>query len=223
MKYLAIAVFLLVLLSSAWPSLLDQYFTPVFYENLEKTYNKRAVKTAKQWRQMMDENQAVSDFKKLQLVNDFFNSRIQYKNDLPLWGKDDYWASPVETIGRGAGDCEDYAIAKFFSLTAMGIPEDKLRLMYVRQLDVDLTHMVLIYYENNKSIPLVLDNYNSRVLPANKRTDLKPIYSFNGQGLWMSKAKGLGRKVENSQGVSAWTTLLQRIEQGEMQTKKTAS
>ena len=88
--------------------------------------------------------------------------------------------------------------------------------MYVRQRTVNQPHMVLIYFEELNQIPLVLDNFDTKLVPANKRNDLKPIYSFNGQGLWLAKSKGLGNKVKNSTGVSAWNTMLERIEQGEL-------
>ena len=171
----------------------------------------------------MIDNQSDSDWSKINKVNHFFNKSITYQDDLLLWGKKDYWASPVETIGRGKGDCEDFAIAKYFTLTSLGVDENKLRLMYVRQLTVNQPHMVLIYFENPKDVPFVLDNFNPKVLLASKRRDLKPIYSFNAQGLWMAKAKGLGRKVKNSRGVSAWNNLIQRIEGGEMQTFATVN
>jgi hypothetical protein len=88
--------------------------------------------------------------------------------------------------------------------------------MYVRQRTVNQPHMVLIYFEQPNQIPLVLDNFNTKLVPASNRGDLKPIYSFNGQGLWLAKSKGLGNKVKNSRGVSAWNTMLERIEQGEL-------
>ena len=206
----------LLLVSFPASSLLEDHFTSEFYQRVKQIYGNKAEQRTRGWQELIAENQDSNDWNKINKVNHFINKNVSYKNDLPLWGKKDYWASPVETIGRGMGDCEDYAIAKFFTLTALGMPESKLRLMYVRQLDVNQPHMVLIYFENKKAMPLVLDNFNPRILPANKRRDLKPIYSFNGQGLWMSKAKGLGRKVKNSRGVSAWTKLLQRIEQGDM-------
>ena len=76
--------------------------------------------------------------------------------------------------------------------------------------------MVLIYIEQPNKSPYVLGNFNKKLLPASQRTDLIPIYSFNGQGLWLAKSKGLGNKIENSQGVSAWNTMLKRIEHGEI-------
>lgn len=222
MKY-SVALFcaLFLLISSPVSSFLEEHFTPEFYQRISSVYGDDAEKRARAWQQLLVESSDNNDWNKINKINRFINQNVSYETDLPLWGKKDYWASPVETIGRGQGDCEDYAIAKFFSLLAVGIPESKLRLMYVRQLDVNQPHMVLIYFENKKAMPLVLDNFNQRILPANKRRDLKPIYSFNGEGLWMSKAKGLGRKVKNSRGVSAWTKLLQRIEQGEMNVSAT--
>jgi predicted transglutaminase-like cysteine proteinase len=204
-------------------SQLDDFFSDDFYQKLNATYGGKAKSRAEKWRNVILENQADSDWEKINQVNHFFNRIITYQDDLELWGKKDYWASPVETIGRGKGDCEDFAIAKYFTLTSLGVDPNKLRLMYVRQLTVNQPHMVLIYFEDLKKAPFVLDNFNPKVLPASKRRDLKPIYSFNAEGLWMAKAKGLGRKVKNSRGVSAWDNLLLRIEGGEMQTLATVN
>ena len=219
MKHLSTLLWLLLLIvSSPSSGRLDHFFSDTFYQKFSATYGDDAHERAKKWRNIMVDNQFDSDWHKIKKVNYFFNKTITYQNDLALWGKKDYWASPAETIGRGKGDCEDFAIAKYFSLTSLGVNENKLRLMYVRQLSLNQPHMVLIYFENPKDIPFVLDNYNHKVLPASKRRDLKPIYSFNAQGLWMAKAKGLGRKVNNSRGVSAWDNLVQRIEENNMHT-----
>lgn len=215
-NYIALSCILFLLVPFTVPSFLEEHFTAEFYQKFSALYGKEAETRAKKWEDFLVENSGSDDWNNINKINHFVNTHVSYQSDLLLWGKEDYWASPAETIGRGRGDCEDFAIAKFFSLLALGIPEEKLRLMYVRQLQVDEPHMVLIYFENKKAIPLVLDNFNPRILPANKRPDLKPIYSFNGSGLWMSKAKGLGKKVKNSSGVSAWAKLLQRIEQAEM-------
>ncbi len=179
-------------------------------------YGKDARLRVNDWLSFIDSSISKSEWRQIHLVNDFFNKNIEYKTDIKLWLKKDYWATPIETLGAGMGDCEDYVIAKYFTLIALGVPEHKIRLMYVRQLTVNQPHMVLIYLEEPGNIPFVLDNFNNQLLPANLRTDLKPIYSFNGQGLWLAKAKGLGRKVENSKGVSAWNTMLERIEQGKL-------
>ena len=188
---------------------------------VEEVYGKRAVTRTHDWLAFLKDHDDSSEWQKINKVNHFFNNHIEYKTDEALWGKKDYWANPIETLGRGMGDCEDYAIAKYFSLISLGVPEDKIRLMYVRQLTVNEPHMVLIYFESPGDVPFVLDNFNHKVLAATQRRDLKPIYSFNGQGLWLAKAKGLGKKVKNSRGVSAWNKMLERIEQGELNTLET--
>lgn len=170
----------------------------------------------KAWLTFIDNTANKSEWQKIHLVNDFFNNNIKYMSDEELWQQADYWATPLESLGVGMGDCEDYVIAKYFTLIALGVPEDKIRFMYVRQRTVDQPHMVLIYFEKPDQIPFVLDNFNTKLLPASRRADLRPIYSFNGQGLWLAKSKGLGNKVKNSSGVSAWNTMLERIEQGQL-------
>ena len=72
--------------------------------------------------------------------------------------------------------------------------------------------MVLAYYETPTSVPLVLDNINRRILPANKRRDLSPIYSFNGHGLWAAKAMGTGRKLRGSGPMKMWDDMVERLD-----------
>ena len=147
---------------------------------------------------------------KLYEVNSFFNS-IPYVSDLDLWGKSDYWATPFQMILKNAGDCEDYVIAKYFALRGLGIPDSRLRMMFVTALSVNQAHMVLAYYPEPNAIPLILDNINPRILPANKRRDLLPVYSFNGEGLWLAKAQGRGSKLGSSKH-KLWDDLTARIE-----------
>lgn len=122
-------------------------------------------------------------------VNQFFNRRVLFREDTEVWGQVDYWASPLETLEKGAGDCEDYAIAKYFSLLAMGMPVSKLRLVYVRaQMGGPAgpvqAHMVLAYYPSPGAEPMVLDNLVTEIRPASRRADLTPVFSFNSEGLW---------------------------------------
>jgi len=126
---------------------------------------------------------------RLEAINQFFNRRIYFREDIEVWGQVDYWASPLETISRGQGDCEDYAIAKYFSLLAAGVPVVKLRLVYVRAVigppaSPPVAHMVLAYYSTPTAEPLILDNLVQEVLPASRRRDLTPVFSFNTEGLW---------------------------------------
>lgn len=114
----------------------------------------------------------------LKMVNDFFNQKVKFESDISVWNKNDYWATPMQTLSIKRGDCEDFSIAKYFTLTAAGVPEEKLRLMYVQALKYNQAHMVLAYYPSPEAEPLVLDNLNHEILPANARSDLKPVYSL---------------------------------------------
>ncbi len=132
---------------------------------------------------------------RLDLVNQFFNRRILSGTDIDLWGQNDYWASPLETLAKGAGDCEDYAIGKYFSLVAAGVPGPRLRLVYVRAQiggpgGIVQAHMVLAYYAVPDAEPLILDNLITEVRPASRRPDLTPIFSFNAEGLWQGVGGG---------------------------------
>jgi predicted transglutaminase-like cysteine proteinase len=148
---------------------------------------------------------------RLQAVNQFFNRRILFRDDQEVWGQTDHWASPVETLSRGAGDCEDYAIGKYFSLTAAGVPSSRLRLVYVRAQiggpqGAVQAHMVLAYYPASNAEPLILDNLISEVRPASRRPDLVPVFSFNGDGLW----QGVGAQAAGDPAarLSRWREVL---------------
>lgn len=122
-------------------------------------------------------------------VNQFFNRRIVFTEDEAVWGTTDHWASPLELLDKGRGDCEDFAIAKYFALLATGVPAARLRLVYVRALvggpdGVQTPHMVLAHYAQPGAEPLILDNLIEDVRPASRRPDLTPVFSFNGEGLW---------------------------------------
>ncbi|MGB5644745.1 MAG: transglutaminase-like cysteine peptidase, partial [Gammaproteobacteria bacterium] len=129
---------------------------------------------------------------KLTEVNRFFNQFV-YMDDKKLWGQQDYWATPEEFIGSNGGDCEDYVIAKYYVLRSLGVADENLYLTYVKAISENRAHMVLSYFETPKSTPLILDNYNPRILPADKRRDLLPVYSFNAKSLFLTNASaGLG-------------------------------
>lgn len=146
----------------------------------------RVVEQAQALVQQIERSAAHEDLQRLREINDFFNRRLAFKDDIVTWGVPDYWASPLESLDKRAGDCEDYAIAKYFSLTAAGVPTARLRLVYVRArlAGQSLAHMVLAYYAQPGTEPLILDNLRPEVLPASQRADLTPVFSFNTEGLW---------------------------------------
>ncbi len=148
-----------------------------------------AVEGANQLRDLIRNALPMPEVSRLGPVNDYFNRRIIFMDDSDVWGVLDYWASPLELLGKGRGDCEDYAIGKYFTLLAAGVPVNRLRLVYVRaQLGGPngnvMPHMVLAYYATPNADPLVLDNLVPDLRPASQRPDLMPVLSFNSQGLW---------------------------------------
>ncbi len=166
------------------------------------------------WRKLLDSSADQAAPAQLRRVNDFYNRRIRFGDDQPIWGQSDYWATPMETLGKGAGDCEDFAIAKYFTLLLLNIPDEKLRLIYVQarlggvNSSITQAHMVLAYYPSPEAEPLILDNLIDDLLPASRRPDLQPVFSFNSQGLWQgaSGARGAGGPTN----LTRWQELLRR-------------
>ncbi len=160
--------------------------------------------------QEMQTIQGQDEVEKLKAINTFFNRQIQFRSDLDTWGTVDYWASPMELLNRGQGDCEDYAIGKYFSLIAMGVMPSKLRMVYVRaQLGGSVqAHMVLAYYPEPSAEPLILDNLITELRPASRRPDLAPVFSFNAEGLW--QGVGTSSAGDPVARLSRWRDILSK-------------
>lgn len=169
------------------------------------------------WLAAVAEAHSLGEAAKLKRINDFVNQHIAFEDDRSIWDQSDYWASPLETIGQGRGDCEDFAIIKYASLRQAGIAGDKLRLIYVKASlktpdgPLQVAHMVLAYYATPNAEPLLLDNLDATIRPASKRPDLKPVFSFNSAGIFAgvsgkdkATGGGLGR-------LSRWEDVLRRI------------
>jgi predicted transglutaminase-like cysteine proteinase len=114
-------------------------------------------------------------------VNTLVN-KTQYIEDTQNYGQSDYWATPIEFFTRG-GDCEDFAIAKYVSLRALGVPENRMRIAIVQDLQKNIPHAVLIVYADEGAV--VLDNQNKRVVAANAINHYKPIFSINRTAWWL--------------------------------------
>ena len=186
-------------------------FTEKKLAQIEKKYGKKNTKRFYAWRKLVQQHQNKSEQEKLKLVNDFFNSQIRWVSDKKLWKQTDYWATPIETLLKKAGDCEDFTIAKYFTLLALGVPVKRLQITYVKALKFNQAHMVLTYVKTKRSEPLVLDNINKKILKGSKRKDLKPVYSFNGEGMWLAGSKKTGKKVGSSSRIRLWTDLNKRM------------
>lgn len=147
----------------------------------------------------------------LNAVNRFFNQQLNFQDDSRVWHQADYWATPAESLIKGAADCEDYALAKYFSLRQLGIPSEKLRITYVKALTQNQAHMVLTFYSSPAADPLVLDNLVSDIRPASQRKDLLPVYAFNAEGLYLPGAKG-GNRSSDSKKLSRWQDVLKKMQ-----------
>ena len=180
-------------------------------------YGPTAIANARALQQVMASVAGRDDAAKIKAVNDFYNQRLAYMEDIDNWGQVDYWASPLESLGKGAGDCEDYAIGKYFTLTSLGVPHARLRMVYVRASIAGapngfVAHMVLAYYPTPEAEPLVLDNLRPEIHPAGERPDLSPVFSFNAEGLW----QGVGSIRANGDPMtrlSKWREVVARARQ----------
>ncbi len=179
----------------------------------ESQYGDYAKRRLLAWQTLIRENAAASDMEKLEKTNEFFN-QMEFIDDIIQWRKADYWATPVEFLSTGGGDCEDFSLAKYFTLKALGVAEDKLNMTYVKALQLNQAHMVVTYYPTPGAVPLILDNLVADIQSATKRKDLLPVYSFNGLGLWLAKSRGKGQKVGDGDRLKRWQNLLRRMPDG---------
>ncbi|WP_241516973.1 transglutaminase-like cysteine peptidase [Roseateles puraquae] len=161
--------------------------------------------------QQIERSSTHEEAQRLKEINDFFNRRLAFRDDALTWGVPDYWATPLESLEKRAGDCEDYAIGKYFSLAATGVPTTRLRMVYVRarQQGQSLAHMVLAYYPQPGAEPLILDNLRPDVLPASQRPDLTPVFSFNTEGLW--QGAGAVTAGDPMARLSLWRELVAKV------------
>ncbi len=187
-------------------------------EQLAARFGTSRIPLLNEWMAVIDNARPRSEETRLRQINDFINRRIVFEEDISVWAQSDYWATPLETIGQGRGDCEDFSIIKYVSLRQAGIPASKLRLVYVKARlnteigPVQVAHMVLAYYATPKAEPLVLDNLNPSIQAASRRGDLQPIFSFNSEGIF----PGVSGKDAASRGgigrLSRWENALRRIQ-----------
>lgn len=210
--HLLLLLFFLSILAIAVPVLTGENFRldSEMLDRAEKKYGIDARTRLIEWETLIRQDNTVSDIEKLEKVNQFFN-QLDFVDDIDHWGENDYWATPVEFIASHGGDCEDFSIAKYFTLQAMGVSEVKLNLTYVKALQYNVSHMVLTYFSSPGTEPLVLDNIIGIIKPASERSDLIPIYSFNGTGLWLAKQRGRGKLAGGSSRLKRWQDLLDRM------------
>ncbi|QDC44390.1 transglutaminase-like cysteine peptidase [Methylophilus medardicus] len=197
-----------------WTQLLADDYVLAMLEKIRQRYGEEAYQNINRLNEVFSQIAGASEMTKVGMVNDFTNQHVLFVDDSTLWGKEDYWASPLETFGKGAGDCEDFSIAKYTLLKKLGVSQDKLRLTYVRARMPSgfiRPHMVLAYYSNPSSDPLILDNLNFELLPASKRSDLSPVFSFNDKGLFVANNPNM--RAGSPANISKWRDVLTRMRQ----------
>ena len=213
-RYFEAVVFLLLLGNSAHYAF-AQYLglSERLLARIEKEYGAQARERVASWQALMIATKAapaLPEGAKMARANDFFN-QVEWVSDIDHWGREDYWATPVETLVTNGGDCEDFSIGKYFTLKDTGVDNDKLRITYVKALEYDQAHMVLAYYPTPDAEPLILDNINKTILPASQRTDLLPIYSFNGESLWLARSRGRQLRADSMTSLPQWREVNERL------------
>ena len=189
----------------------EVWLLPRVIEQANTEFGPEAKQRLLDWQELYHELKGESEQDQLRMVNHFFNERVVYVSDQKHWGQEDYWATPFESLTTHGADCEDYVIAKYYTLKELGIAVDKLRITYVKALRINQAHMVLTYFPTPDAIPLVLDNLIGRIYSADRRKDLQPVYSFNASGMWLDRMKGQGIPMGNPNKLDLWTDLRLRM------------
>ena len=212
MKKIILSLFIIFITTYVFSTNIPKNISSEKIIKIKKKYGKKAERRVILWDRMLEKTRGQKTVKKLKSVNDFFN-KIKYLSDEKVWKKEDYWASPFEFLGVGAGDCEDFAIAKYFALRSLGVPDEKLKITYVilTQKGKSIAHMVLNYYHKPTSTPIILDSLNKKLKLSTKRQDLRPVYSFNATGLWEAKNKTANLTSKGKNQLKKWQSMMSRI------------
>ena len=149
----------------------------------------RKLLKGQRWQELKSSAQDLPIMEKLRLVNKFWN-QSPYREDMENWGREDYWAIPGQFIKK-SGDCEDYAIAKYFTLKELGVDPHSMRIVVLRDTIRNLAHAVLAVYVNGDAY--ILDNVTNIVLSHKRIRNYQPQFSVNESGRW-SHIKGKAAK-----------------------------
>ncbi|MEZ8914125.1 transglutaminase-like cysteine peptidase [Vibrio lentus] len=188
---------------------------PVLVDKIKQHFGEKAHRRALDWITLVKESKDLPSGQQIVRVNDFFN-QLRFIPDEKLWGQRDYWASIAEFIGAGGGDCEDFTLAKFYTLVYLGVAPKDMKLVYVNAVNYQEAHMVLAYFGSNTQggttrktqEPLILDNLDKTIKKASQRPDLEPIYSFDTEEIWLTKQIGQGNRIGNATTIKPWVQVI---------------
>ena len=202
-------LFLLMVLSFSKHSFAskNEFLLSQANQKINVQHDIQTTKRLNAWEKLVFHNLDKNAEEKLKLVNDFFN-QMEWVEDEDLWNEKDYWATPIESLIKNAGDCEDFSIAKYYTLLAMDIPEEQLKITYVK-LDNQQGHMVLFYYPTYSAEPLILDNMSNEIKTKSQRTDIRFMFSFNHDGFWLDSNKNSKPNEKNI--INQWADMINRI------------
>lgn len=204
-----------LLAAGAWlGTAVNAWNLPQMQSRMESRFGVTGMRRLQAWLAMLEQQRGQAVQQQLAAVNNFWNEQLLASLDAQLWKEEDYWATPLESLGKGAGDCEDFVIGKYFSLLRLGVPAGKMRLIYVRARvggtgsTRSIAHMVLGFYDTPQAEPLVLDNLVPRAQRASQRPDLTPVFSFDAEGIYVN-----GARSASSDRINRWQNLLTRMRQ----------
>ena len=118
---------------------------------------------------------------KLGEINRTVNLSIKPVSDWVQYGVDDFWSAPIATLSIGAGDCEDYAVAKYVALRESGTLPDDLRLLIVRDIKRRTNHAVVAVHHENEW--LILDNRTMILVNAQEARHYQPLFVLDHRGI----------------------------------------
>lgn len=187
-------------------------FDNAMVQRFSARFGNEARQRLNHWRERISTQlqREMTDLERLELVNRLANG-VPYADDRAHWGQDEYWATPAEFVASDGGDCDDYAITKYFALIELGMAPDKLRITYVRALYARgiSHHMVLAYYAQPDAEPLILDNLVNEIRSAEQRPDLLPVLSFNDAEAWLER--GAQKRKVGVGAIRQWSGVRQRM------------
>lgn len=208
MKSLILLILFLFSNSFAYEFKLNQKDKNLIEKSTQKSF---ILKRLAKYEEVRNKARNLDINKKLAQINLFINGSLAEFDNASM-GIDDYWMTPKEFFIKGHGDCEDYVIAKYFTLLELGVKKENLYPAIVKVEGSASLHLVLLYVEDKNKSPLVLDNLSFKILPFSKRTDLTPIAAFNEiDSYTLTREKFLQKANVDWGKENKWEKLLNKV------------
>ncbi|KLD96483.1 hypothetical protein SDC9_24691 [bioreactor metagenome] len=208
MKSLILLVLFLFSNSFAYEFKLNQKDKNLIEKSTQKSF---ILKRLAKYEEVKNKARNLDINNKLTQINLFINGSLAEFDNASM-GIDDYWMTPKEFFIKGHGDCEDYVIAKYFTLLELGVKKENLYPAIVKVQGSASFHLVLLYVEDKNKSPLVLDNLSFKILPFSKRTDLTPKVAFNEiDSYTLTREKFLQKANVDWGKENKWEKLLNRV------------